>query len=59
MGATQADAALCAAVLLACLGVCLAPQLLVVAVAQLIPHAALVACLAAAPLLLMVACSSW
>jgi hypothetical protein len=59
VGATQADAAICVAVLLACLGLCLAPRLLVVAVEQLVPHAALVACLAAAPLLMMVACSRW
>ena len=59
MGALQVDATVCVAVLLACLAMCLAPQLLVVAVEQLTPHAALVACLAAAPLLLMLACSRW
>lgn len=60
MAALQGDAAICVAVLLACLGACLAPQLLgVAAVTQLAPHAALVACLAAVPPALMLACSHW
>lgn len=55
----QLDAICCAAVLLACLGVCWAPQVVGAAFWQLLPYAGLVACLAAAPLLIMLASMPW
>lgn len=55
----QIDSLCCALVLLACLGVGLAPRVLGAALAPLVPYAVLSACLAGLPLILMRAMLPW